>query len=111
MSGTYYITNVYLGYWPITRPKRSKEKSVYAAQNQVCMALLADRGVTPPPNTKFRTWLFKEHGYALLDEARQYIGVTTEVELEGKMPREFRRAYCTPRPDDEKWPSLMGGEC
>ena len=49
MSGTYYITNVYLGYWPITRPKRSKEKSVYAAQNQVCMALLADRGVTPPP--------------------------------------------------------------
>ena len=66
MSDPYYITHVSIGFWPITRPKRSKEKSVYAAQNQVCMALLADRGVTPPPNTKFRTWLFKEYGLSLI---------------------------------------------
>ena len=39
MSGTYYITHVYLGYWPITRPKRTVDKSLIAAQNQVCRAL------------------------------------------------------------------------
>ena len=111
MSGTYYITHVYLGYWPITRPKRSKEKSVYAAQNQVCMALLADRGVTPPPNTKFRTWLFKEYGFALLDEARQYIGVTTEVNLGGQKPREFRKKYCTPSFGLHNWLSATESEC
>ena len=110
MSGTYYITHVYLGYWPITRPKRTVDKSLIAAQNQVCRALMEARGVTPP-SSGFRSWMFKEYGWELIDEAREYIGVTTEVELEGKMPREFRRAYCTPRPDDEKWPSLMGGEC
>ena len=110
MSRTYYITHVSLGYWPVTRPKRTVDKSLIAAQNQVCRALLKGKGVTPP-SSGFRSWMFKEYGWGLIEEAREYIGVTTEVELEGKMPREFRRAYCTPRPDDEKWPSLMGGEC
>ena len=44
MSGTYYITQVYLGYWPITRPKRTVDKSLIAAQNQVCRALMEERG-------------------------------------------------------------------
>ena len=111
MSQQYYITHVSLGFWPITRPKRTKEKSVYAAQNQVCMALLADRGVTPPPQMNFRTWLFKEYGYTLMDEARQYIGVTTEVNLGAQKPREFRKKYCTPSFDLQNWLSATESEC
>ena len=111
MGQQYYITHVTLGHWPITRPKRSKEKSVYAAQNQVCKALLSDRGVAPPPNTNFRTWLFKEYGYALMEEAREYIGVTTEVELGHQKPREFRKKYCTPSFDIHNWLSAAESEC
>ena len=111
MSQQYYITHVSIGFWPITRPKRTKEKSVYAAQNQVCMALLADRGVTPPPQMNFRTWLFKEYGYTLMDEARQYIGVTTEVNLGAQKPREFRKKYCTPSFDLHTWLSATESEC
>ena len=110
MNRTYYITYVSLGYWPVTRPKRTADKSIIAAQNQVCRALLKEKGVTPP-SSGFRSWMFKEYGWELIDEAREYIGVTIEVELEGKMPREFRRDYCTPRTDDEKWPCMMGGKC
>ena len=111
MSQQYYITHVSLGFWPITRPKRTKEKSVYAAQNQVCMALLADRGVVPPSQMNFRTWLFKEYGYTLMDEARQYIGVTTEVDLGAQKPREFRKKYCTPSFDIHNWLSATESEC
>jgi hypothetical protein len=110
MSGTYYITQVYLGYWPITRPKRTVDKSLIAAENQVCRALMEERGVTPPPSG-FRSWMIREYGWELIDEARKYIGVTTEVTLVGQKPREFRRDYCTPKLEDEKWPSLIGGEC
>lgn len=95
MSGTYYITHVYLGYWPITRPKRTIDKSLISAQNQVCRALMEERGVTPP-SSGFRSWMFKEYGWELIDEARKYIGVTTEVTLGDQKPREFRRDYCTP---------------
>lgn len=109
MSGTYYITQVYLGYWPITRPKRTVDKSLIAAENQVCRALMEERGVTPPPSG-FRSWMIREYGWELIDEAREYIGVTTEVTLVGQKPREFRRDYCTPKLEDEKWPSLIGGE-
>ena len=109
MSGTYYITQVYLGYWPITRPKRTVDKSLIAAENQVCRALMEERGVTPPPSG-FRSWMIREYGWELIDEARKYIGVTTEVTLVGQKPREFRRDYCTPKLEDEKWPSLIGGE-
>ena len=111
MSQQYYITHVSLGFWPITRPKRTKEKSVYAAENQVCMALLADMGVTPPPQMNFRTWLFKEYGYALMDEARQHIGATIEVNLRDQKPREFRRKYCTPSFDLHTWLSATESEC
>ena len=111
MSDPYYITHVSMGFWPITRPKRSKEKSVYAAQNQVCLALLAERGITPPPYTNFRTWLFKEYGYALMDEARQYIGVTIEVNPGGQKPREFRKKYCTPSFGLHNWLSARESEC
>ena len=111
MSQQYYITHVSLGFWPITRPKRTKEKSVYAAQNQVCMALLADRGVIPPPQMNFRTWLFKEYGYTLMDEARQYIGVTTEVNLGAQKPREFREKFCTPSFGLHNWLSAAESEC
>ena len=55
--------------------------------------------------------MFREYGWELIDEARKYIGVTTEVTLVGQKPREFRRDYCTPKLEDEKWPSLIGGEC
>ena len=110
MSGTHYITHVYLGYWPITRPKRTVDKSLIAAQNQVCRALMEERGVTPP-SSGFRSWMFREYGWELIDEARKYIGVTTEVTLVGQKPREFRRDYCTPKLEDEKWSSLIGGEC
>ena len=111
MSQPYYITHVSRGFWPITRPKRTKEKSVYAAENQVCMALLADMGVTPPTQMNFRTWLFKEYGYTLMDEARQYIGVTTEVDLGAQKPREFRKKYCTPSFDLHNWLSATESEC
>ena len=111
MGQQYYITHVSLGFWPITRPKRSKEKSLHAAQNQVCMALLANMGVTPPPNTNFRTWLFKEYGYALMDEARQYIGVTIEVNPGAQKPREFRKKYCIPSFDLHNWLSAAESEC
>ena len=110
MSGTYYITQVYLGYWPITRPKRTVDKSLIAAENQVCRALMEERGVTPPPSG-FRSWMIREYGWELIDEARKYIGGTTEGTLVGQKPREFRRDYCTPKLEDEKWPSLIGGEC
>ena len=103
MSERYYITYVSIGFWPITRPKRSKEKSIFAAQNQACMALLKHKGVTPPPQMNFRTWLFKEYGYALMDEAKQYIGVTTEVTIGSQKPREFRKKYCTPSFDLDNW--------
>ena len=110
MSGTYYITHVSLGYWPITRPKRTVDKSLIAAQNQVCRALMEERGVTPP-SSGFRAWMFREYGWDLIDEARKYIGVTTEIEIDGQTPREFRREYCTPKIEDDNWPSLLGGGC
>ena len=111
MSRTHYITHVSLGHWPITRPKRTVDKSLIAAQNQVCRELMKKMGVTPP-SSGFRAWMFREYGWDLIDEAKEYIGVTTEIVImDGQMPREFRREYCTPKLDDDSWSSLMGGEC
>ena len=75
------------------------------------MALLAGRGVTLPPQMNFRTWLFKEYGYTLMDEARQYIGVTIEVNLGNQKPREFREKYCTPSFGLHNWLSAAESEC
>ena len=109
MGEKYYITHVSLGYWPITRPKRTEDKSLISAQNQVCRALLEKMGVTPP-SSGFRAWMLREYGWKLIDEAMKYIGVTTEVELNGQKPREFRKEYCTTKPEDGDWPSLIGSE-
>ena len=110
MSGTYYITQVYLGYWPITRPKRTVDKSLIAAQNQVCRALMEERGVTPP-SSGFRSWMFREYGWELIDEARKYIGVTIEVTLGDQKPREFREKFCTPSFGLHNWLSAVESEC
>ena len=110
MGETYYITHVSLGYWPITRPKRTEKKSLISAQNQICRALLENMGVTPPPSSGFRAWMLREYGWNLIDEAMKYIGVTTEVALNGKKPREFRKEFCTITLQDEDWPTLIGSE-
>ena len=49
MSGTYYITQVYLGYWPITRPKRTVDKSLIAISKPGMPSTDGGEGVTPPP--------------------------------------------------------------
>ena len=110
MSNIHYITQVSLGYWPITRPKRTVDKSIIAAQNQVCRALLGNRGITPP-SSNFRDWVFREFGWELIDEARQYIGVTTEVTLDDQKPREFREKYCTPSFGLQNWLNAAESEC
>jgi hypothetical protein len=110
MGETYYITHVSLGHWPITRPKMTEERSLISAQNQVCKALLEDMGVTIPPSSGFRAWMLREYGLNLIYEAMKYIGVTTEVELNGQKPREFRKEYCTTKLEDGDWPSLIESE-
>ena len=107
MGETYYITHVSLGYWPITRPKRSENQSRIAAENQVCRALMEEMGIIPP-SSGFRAWLTnQDFGPKLIDEASKYIGVTTEVALDGQKPRAFRREFCATKleddDEDENW--------
>ena len=46
-----------------------------------------------------------------MDEARQYIGVTIEVNLGNQKPREFREKYCTPSFGLHNWLSAAESEC
>ena len=96
MSGTYYITQVYLGYWPITRPKRTVDKSLIGALGEPGMPSTDGGEGGNAPSSGFRSWMFREYGWELIDEAREYIGVTTEVTLVGQKPREFREGLLHP---------------
>jgi hypothetical protein len=71
---------------------------------------MEERGVKPP-SSNFRSWMFREYGWELIDEARQYIGATIEVSLERERPREFRKKYCGPSFDLRRWLSVAEGEC
>ena len=81
--------------WPFTRPKRSPQKAIYAAENQVSFALLVRLGLSDNSgSSNFGVWVRSEHP-KVVTMANDYIGEVREVELlEGETPMQFRKRFC-----------------
>ena len=81
--------------WPFTRPKRSPQKAIDAAQNQVSFALLRGLGLSDNSgSSNFGVWLRSEHP-EVVTMANKYIGEVRQVELlDDETPSEFRHRFC-----------------
>ena len=109
-DSTYYITYVSIGYWPITRPKRTSWKANVAAENQASRELLQERGINPP-SSNYRSWLLRNYP-EIVEAARGFIGATVSVSLETEeKPREFREKFCSPSINLQSWLSVVEDEC
>ena len=94
-NATRYIAYTSIGYWDFTTPKRSPQKAIHAAENQVSFALLVRLGLSDNSgSSSFGVWLRSEHR-KVVTMANDYIGEVRAVELlDGETPRQFRKRFC-----------------
>ncbi len=79
----------------ITRPRKTKRKSVDSALNMIANAILKERGDDIPD--PFRENLEGKYP-EVLELSNDYVGITVRVAVpDGMKPREFRMRFCTDR--------------
>ena len=86
--------------WQWTRPCRSPQKSIIAAENMVSSRLLKERKI----NCDFKPFghLLRSQYPEIVEEAQQYIGETREVILpEGTKPKQFQEKFHSVQFDSE----------
>lgn len=91
-----YVTHVskYLRY-NYTKPCVSIKKSLIAAENMICSAIMKEEKIDWAGITHFTSKLRRDYPEFIVD-AQQYIGETIEVEVPMDMtPREYRAWFCT----------------
>lgn len=91
-----YITNVrkFLCY-NYTKPQISIKKSLTAAENMVCSAIMKEENIDWAGITHFTSKLRRDYP-EFVEKAQEYIGETIEVDVPTDMtPREYRIWYCT----------------
>ena len=99
-----YITHVrkFLRY-NYTKPQISIKKSLVAAENMVCSAIMKEENIDWSGITNFTIKLRRDYPEFIAD-AQQYIGETIEVDVPVDMtPREYRIWFCTLTFDGERY--------
>lgn len=114
MAKTRYIAYTSLacgGRWPFTRPRRSPQKAIYSAENQVSSALLVRLGLSDnSDSSSFGVWLRSEHP-EVVTMANEYIGEVRQVELlDDETPSEFRHRFCNVSYHEEATQANARGE-
>ena len=97
-----YVTHVskYLRY-NYTKPCVSIKKSLIAAENMICSAIMKEEKIDWAGKTHFSSKLRRDYPEFIVD-AQQYIGETIEVEVPMDMtPRVYRAWFCTVSCNDD----------
>jgi hypothetical protein len=96
-----YVTHVskFL-YYNYTKPCISIEKSIIAAENMICSAVMEEEGKDWTSITHFTSTLRRDYPESV-KKAQQHIGETIEVEVPIKLtPREYRIWFCSATCDE-----------